>query len=55
MNLYTKVLLGFAKEGGLKLTVKVDVTSPGGISKDQIEQMKVALRELGVPDDVLTD
>jgi len=52
MNIYSKVLSGFAREGSLKLTLKVEISSEKGIPKEKIEEMKVALRELGLNDDV---
>jgi hypothetical protein len=54
MNFYTKVLARFAGEKGLKLTVRVDVEPDGGLSTQKIEETKVALRELGLNDDVKT-
>jgi len=52
MNVYTKVLSGFARNGGLKLTLNVEITSEEGTSEQRIEEMKVALRDLGLNDDV---
>lgn len=52
MNFYTKVLSRFATGGGLKLTVSVDVEPPGGTSVLKVEETKVALRELGLSEDV---
>lgn len=52
MNFYTKVLSRFATAGGLKLTVTVDVAPPGGTTMSKVEETKVALRELGLPEDV---
>ena len=51
MNFYTKVLSKFAGKG-LKLTVQVDFTAEGGISAQKIEEIKLALRELGFRDAV---
>jgi len=51
MNFYTKVVSRFASDKGLKLTVTVE-TSPDAISAQKIEETKVALRELGINDDV---
>jgi len=36
------------------LTVTVEATPDGGISNQKIEETKVALRELGLDDDVAT-
>jgi hypothetical protein len=52
MNFYTKVLSKFASARGLKLTVKVEVSPDGGVSKQKLEETKSALRELGLNDDV---
>jgi hypothetical protein len=52
MNFYTKVLSRFATGGGLKLTVSVDVEPPGGTTVSKAEETKVALRELGLSEDL---
>lgn len=52
MNFYTKVLSRFAANKGLKLTLTVDVSQNGGASEQKIEETKVALRELGLNDNV---
>ncbi|MCG8556436.1 MAG: hypothetical protein MJD61_14275 [Proteobacteria bacterium] len=52
MNFYTKVLSRFATAGGLKLTVTVDVALAGGLGMSKVEETKVALRELGMDEDV---
>ena len=52
MNFYTKVLSKFASAHGLKLTVKVEVSPEGGVSKQKLDETKSALRELGLNDDV---
>jgi hypothetical protein len=52
MNFYTKVLSRFATTKSLRLTVSVDVSPEGGVSKQSIEETKTALRELGLKDDV---
>ena len=52
MNFYTKVLSKFASARGLKLTVKVEVSPEGGVSKQKLDETKSALRELGLNDDV---
>lgn len=52
MNFYTKVLSKFASARGLKLTLKVEVASDAGVSKQKIEETKSALRELGLNDDL---
>ena len=52
MNFYTKVLSKFASARGLKLTLKVEVSPEGGVSKQKLDETKSALRELGLNDDV---
>ena len=54
MNFYTKVLSKFASGKGLTLTVTVEAAPEGGISSQKVEETKVALRELGLEDDVAT-
>jgi hypothetical protein len=54
MNFYTKVLSRFAVGGGLKLTVQVEVAPAGGVSEQKVEETKVALRELGLGDELRT-
>jgi hypothetical protein len=52
MNFYTKVLSRFAATSGLKLTIRVEVSPPDGLSKQTVDDTKSALRELGLPDDL---
>ncbi len=52
MHFYTKVLSKFVKNGGLKIKVEFETSSSEGLSKQQIEETKAALRELGLNDDV---
>jgi hypothetical protein len=42
----------FAAAKGLKLTLTVDVNPEDGVPKAKIEAMKVALRELGMSEDI---
>ena len=52
MNFYTKVICKFSAARGLKLTVKVEVTPDGGVSKQKLDETKSALRELGLNDEI---
>jgi hypothetical protein len=52
MNFYTKVLARFATQGGLNVALQVYVEPPGGVSQQQIDEMRAALRELGLEDHV---
>ncbi len=52
MNFYTKVLTRFATTKGLKIKIDFEVSQGEGISEQKVEETKVALRELGLDDDV---
>ena len=52
MNFYTKVLTRFVKNGNLKVNVSFDATGDTGLSDQQIEETKAALRELGLDDNI---
>lgn len=52
MNFYTKVLSRFATTKSLRLTVSVEVSPDGGVSKQSVDETKTALRELGLKDDI---
>jgi hypothetical protein len=52
MNFYTKVLSKFATQNGLKIGLNVEIAPDGGVSNQKVDEIKVALRELGLPDDV---
>ncbi|MBV8855354.1 MAG: ATP-binding protein [Acidobacteria bacterium] len=53
---YYKVLAKFAGQG-LAVTVKFEVRTEGGISKHKVDEVRAALRELGLSDniDILTE
>jgi hypothetical protein len=50
MNFYTKVLTKLGVSNGLTLTVKVECRPEGGLSPQKTEEIKSALRELGLDD-----
>jgi hypothetical protein len=52
MNFYTKVLSRFAGSAGLKLNIQIEVSPPGGVSKQSVEDTRNALRELGLNDQI---
>ena len=52
MNFYTKVLSKFATQTGLKIGLNVEIAPDGGISNQKMDEIKVALRELGLSDDI---
>lgn len=54
MNFYTKVLSKFAAQSGLKLGLSVEIAPEGGVSLQKLDEMKLALRDLGLEDDVET-
>ncbi|MDG6219388.1 MAG: AAA family ATPase, partial [Candidatus Thermoplasmatota archaeon] len=54
-NFYMKVLTKLASDSVLKLTLNVEVLNEKGISKQKLEEIKIALRELGLSDDLIFD
>jgi len=52
MNFYTKVLSKLVGAGGLKVSVSVQSAPEGGVSDRQVEDVKTALRGLGLNDSV---
>ena len=52
MNLYTKVLTRLVTAGDLSLRVSIEASPEGGLSRQQVDEMKAALRGLGLSDDV---
>jgi hypothetical protein len=54
MNFYTKVLSKFTASKGAKVSVRVsvEVVTEEGLSPQKVEEAKVALRELGLTDQV---
>jgi len=55
MNFYTKVLAKYVTQTGLKVALKVEIAPEGGVSNQKVDEIKVALRELGLPDAVSLD
>ena len=51
-NFYLKVLTKFAARHDLKLTLNLEISSDEGITPHKIVEMKTALRDLGLDDDV---
>ncbi len=52
MNFYTKVLTRFATDHTMDIELFVKISREEGISQQKIDEMKSALRELGLNDDV---
>ncbi len=50
MNLYTKVLTKFVKNGSLKINVNFEAIPQNALDEQQTEEIKAALRELGLND-----
>ena len=55
MNFYTKVLSKFATQSGLKIGLNVEIAPDGGVSNQKVDEIKVALRELGLSDEISFD
>lgn len=55
MNFYTKVLARFATQGGLRVALRVLVEQPGGLAQQEVDEMRSALRELGLQDRIETN
>jgi hypothetical protein len=55
MNFYTKLLSKFATQAGLRIGLRVEIAPADGISSQRLDEIKVALRELALPDDVSTE
>jgi hypothetical protein len=54
-NMYMKVLTKLVSSGELKLRVSLEATPTGGLSEQQIEETKAALRGLGLDDTIRTE
>ena len=52
MNFYSKVLTKFVRHGSLKISVSFETSSTDGFSPEQVEELKGALRELGLKDGI---
>jgi predicted AAA+ superfamily ATPase len=52
MNFYTKVLTRLGVQSGLKLTVSVEYQAEDQISKQKLDEVRNALRELGLSDKI---
>jgi len=55
MNFYTRVLLRFITDGGVKLTLQMEISPEKGISGQKLEETRIALRELGFNEDVIVE
>ena len=52
MNFYTKVLTRLGVASGLKLTVAVEYNPNGPLSPQKLDEVRSALRELGLDDEL---
>jgi hypothetical protein len=55
MNFYTKVLAKFATKTGLKIGLNVEIAPADGVSNQNVDEIKIALRDLGLEDDVKSE
>ena len=55
MTFYSKVLARFITGGGIKLIVQMEISPDKGISKQKIDAAILALRELGLNEDLSTE
>lgn len=56
MNIYSRVILKLQNSGKLSVSIHLDLTKEDneeGISKEIVEEVKVALKELGLNDDIV--
>jgi hypothetical protein len=47
-NFYMRVLTRFATDPSLRLIIRFEVTPATGISQNELEEIKMSLRELGL-------
>jgi hypothetical protein len=52
LNFYTKVLSKFATQAGLRIGLNIEIAPQGGVSSQKLDEIRVSLRELGLPDEV---
>jgi len=52
MNFYTKVLSKFAAQNGLTIGLNVEIAPEGGVSDQKVSEIKAALRDLGLSDNL---
>jgi hypothetical protein len=55
MTFYTKVLSKYAKEKGLTLKASFELRPEGVVTKQQVDELRTTLRELGLDDSVETN
>ena len=54
INFYMKVLTKLVSRGDVKLRVDIEAMPKDGVTDQQVEDTKAALKELGLDDDVRT-
>ena len=55
MNFDTRVLAKFATQAGLKVGLNVEIAPADGVSNQKVDEIKIALRDLGLEDDVKSE
>lgn len=55
MNFYTRVLSGLVNAGELRLALTIEASPNNGLTHQQVEAIKAALRDLGLPDNIQVD
>jgi hypothetical protein len=55
MNFYHKVLTGFIIGSSVKLTTQMEILNNVGISRQKIDEIRMALRELGLNEDLIME
>ena len=53
MNFYTKILAKYVAVGGVKLSLQVDVRPGAGMTAAELDDVRSALRELGLPEELV--
>ena len=52
MTFYTKVIAKYARERGLTLSASFSIRPEQGLTKQQMDEIRSALRELGLEDEL---
>jgi hypothetical protein len=49
------VLSKFATQVGLRIGLRVEISPEDGVSNQKVDEIKTALRELALPDEIATE
>jgi len=52
MNIYKRILMKVQNSGSLGVTLEINLKNEEGISKEKIDEVKIALKELGMDDEL---